>query len=116
MLRLEHVSLRPTHQRSGHHRPADDRRVAPTNVVVLFQRFRIDTKIEPGHSRPDIKTIGSGKALVFREGRAVAATWRKKDDTAPTRLFDASGQEIPLVRGQTFIQSVPVSAKVTFGD
>jgi hypothetical protein len=96
--------------------PADDKRVAPTNVVVLFQKFRIDTKIEPHHARPDIKTLGKGKALVFREGRVVKATWKKKGDTGPTLIVDADGKEIPLVRGQTFIQVVPLNTKVTYKD
>jgi hypothetical protein len=84
--------------------------------VVLFQKFRIDTKIEPGHSRPDIKTLGTGKALVFREGRVIKATWSKDGDVAPTILLDADGAEIPLVRGQTFIQVVPTTTKVTYDD
>ena len=95
---------------------ADDKRVTTTNVVVLYQKFRIDTKIEPGHSRPDIKTIGSGKALVFREGKVVTATWKKEGDADPTLLLDKSGNEIPLVRGRTFIQVVPPTAKVTHRD
>jgi len=45
--------------------PADSQQVSATNVIVLFQRFRIDTRIEPGHSHPDIKTLGKGKALVL---------------------------------------------------
>jgi hypothetical protein len=96
--------------------PADDQQVTTTNIVVLFQKFRIDTKIEKGHSRPDIKTLGTGKAIVFLEGHRIAATWKKKSDKAPTRLYDASGQEIPLVRGRTFIQSVPLGTKVTVKD
>jgi len=93
--------------------PADGQQVTTTNIVVLFQKFRIDTKIEKGHSRPDIKTLGTGKAIVFLEGHEIAATWKKKSDKAPTRLYDASGTEIPLVRGRTFIQSVPLGTKVT---
>jgi len=93
--------------------PADDKRVAPTNVVVLFQKFRIDTKIEPGHSRPDITSLGSGKAWVFSGGRRIIGRWTKTSDTAVTRFFDAAGNEIPLTRGQTFIQSVPLTTKVT---
>ena len=85
-----------------------------TNVVVLFQRFRIDTKIEPGHARPDLTTVGSGKAIVYQEGHRIEATWRKVDDTGPTRLFDAdSGVELPLVRGRTFFQVVPTGTKVS---
>jgi hypothetical protein len=95
---------------------ADGKRVTTTNVVVLFQKFRIDTKIEPGHSRPDITTIGKGRALVFREGRVVEATWSKGGDAEPTILLDADGKELPLVRGRTFIQVVPPSTKVTVKD
>jgi hypothetical protein len=31
-----------------------------------------------------------------------------------TRVFDASGAEIPLVRGRTFIQVVPIGTKITY--
>lgn len=94
--------------------PADGQRVTTTNVVVLFQRFRIDTKIEPGHARPDLTTVGTGDAIVYQEGHRIQATWRKLDDTGPTRLFDAAtGTEIPLVRGRTFIQVVPTGTDVT---
>jgi hypothetical protein len=95
---------------------ADDKRVTVTNVVVLYQKFRIDTKIEPGHSRPDFTTIGTGKALVFREGKVVKATWTKAGNADPTLLLDEAGKEIPLVRGRTFIQVVPLKTKVTYRD
>ena len=109
-----------TYRRSVDGRPqidqADGKRVTTTNVVVLFQKFRIDTKIEPGHSRPDITTIGKGRALVFREGRVVEATWSKARDADPTLILDQDGVELPLVRGRTFIQSGPPSTKVTVKD
>jgi hypothetical protein len=95
--------------------PADRRNVTTRNVVVLFQSFKIDTKIEPGHARPVVGSIGEGKAWVFREGRLVKGTWRKASETEPTRLFDATGTEIPLVRGRTYFQIVPTTAKVTTG-
>ena len=98
----------------AHVDPADGERVGPTNVVVLFQPFRIDTTIEPGYARAVIETIGTGRAIVFREGRATEATWSKADTTAPTLLLDAGGEEVPLVRGTTFFQSVPVDAAVTY--
>ncbi len=96
--------------------PADGTRVTTTNVVVLFQKFRIDTKIEPGHSRPDITTKGSGTAWVFGEGVLTKGTWRKQTDIGPTLLFDAAGDEIPLIRGRTFFQVVPPGTKITVKD
>lgn len=96
--------------------PADGLRVTTTNVVVLFQKFRIDTKIEPGHSRPDVTTKGTGTAWVLNEGALVKGTWEKKTDVGPTRILDASGAEIELVRGRTFFQVVPPGTKVTVKD
>jgi DUF3048 family protein len=95
--------------------PADGKRVTTRNVVVLFMSFRIDGKIEPGHARPVVGSVGSGKAWIFREGQVVSGTWRKKTQTDPTRLFDGAGHEVPLVRGRTFFQVVPLGTKVTHG-
>ncbi len=95
--------------------PADRNAVTTRNVVVMFMSYKTDTKIEPGHSRPVIGCIGTGRAIIFREGRAVEATWSKADEAAPTRLLDATGQEIPLVTGRTYFQIVPIGAKVGHG-
>ena len=73
--------------------------VTTRNVVVMFMSFRTDTKIEPGHSRPVVGSIGIGP----RPGLPRGPRWsrppgRSDDQVAPTRLLDASGNEIPLVR------------------
>ena len=95
--------------------PADHKAVTTRNVVIMFMGFHTDTKIEPGHSRPVVDSIGSGRAVIFREGRRTEATWSKKYQIAPTRLLDANGNEIPLVTGRTFFQIVPKGTKVTAG-
>jgi hypothetical protein len=93
--------------------PADGKRVTTRNVVVLFMPYRIDTKIERGHARPVIGLIGEGTAWVFREGTLTRARWSKTGVGEPTRLIDASGADVPLVRGRTFFQIVATTAKVT---
>ena len=50
---------------------------------------------------------------MYQEGTATAATWKKTSDTALTRLYDSTGNEIQLVRGEIFIQSIPTTYKVT---
>jgi len=92
----------------------DNKRVTARNVVVMFMRKSIDPHSEPGHARIVLDQIGSGPALVFREGRVWKATWRKASDGEITGLFDAAGKEIPLVRGRTFFQVVPTGTKVTY--
>jgi hypothetical protein len=94
--------------------PADNRPVTTTNVVVLFMPFRIDSTIERGHARPVLGDIGSGKALIFREGHVVVGSWRKDDAVGPTHLLDATGVEVPLVRGRTFFQIVPLGTRVAY--
>jgi hypothetical protein len=93
--------------------PADGHSVSTRNVVVLFQSFHTDSSIEPGHARPVIGDIGTGTAWIFREGRLVVGTWSKADESSTTRLYDAAGVEVPLVRGRTFFQIVPEKTKVT---
>jgi hypothetical protein len=92
----------------------DGQRVTTRNVIVLFMRKSIDPNSEPGYARIVLDEIGSGDALVFREGRFWKATWRKPSIAAMTQVFDASGAEIPLVRGRTFIQVVPIGTKITY--
>ena len=94
--------------------PADGKTVTTRNIVVLFMSYKTDTKIEPGHSRPVVGSIGTGRALVFREGRVTEGTWSKADETAPTHLLDADGAEIPLVTGRTFVQIVPLGTKTSY--
>ena len=92
----------------------DGQRVTARNVIVLFMRKSIDPNSEPGYARIVLDEIGSGDALVFREGRFWKATWRKPSIAAMTRVFDASGAEIPLVRGRTFIQVVPLGTTISY--
>ena len=92
----------------------DGQRVTTRNVIVLFMRKSIDPNSEPGYARIVLDEIGSGDALVFREGRFWKATWRKPSIGAMTRVFDASGAEIPLVRGRTFIQVVPLGTTISY--
>ena len=94
--------------------PMDKKQVVARNVVVLFMAYSIDPDSERGHARPVLAQIGKGTAWVFRDGLIIKGTWKKADQGALTRFFDAAGKEITLVRGRTFIQVVASGTKVTF--
>ena len=64
--------------------------------------------------RPVVGNVGSGDAVVFRDGKAITGTWKKASNTALTRFYDSSGAEIPLTRGEIFIQSVPIGTDVSY--
>ncbi len=94
--------------------PANGQQVTARNVIVMFQALSYDSVSDPGHKRPVVANVGSGKAIVFLEGQAIVGTWKKASDTALTRFYDSSGNEIPLVRGEIFIQSVPTGTAVAY--
>lgn len=61
-----------------------------------------------------MKTVGTGKAIVFRDGNAIEGTWSKSSHTARTELLDASGQAIPLNAGNTWYSIVPTDKIVGY--
>lgn len=82
----------------------EDGRISP-NVVIAM---KVDmTKIMEDGWRESITTTGSGSAVIFQNGAATEATWRKNSRTDPLQFVDANGKSIALNRGQTWITAVP---------
>jgi hypothetical protein len=94
--------------------PANKQQVFARNIVVMFQTVTNDYVDGSGIQRINVGNVGSGKAIVFKEGKAITGTWKKTSDAALTRYYDDSGNEIPLVRGEIFMQSVPPGTAVTY--
>jgi hypothetical protein len=59
--------------------------------------------------------IGSGKAKVIRDGKAIDATWKKSSTKDRTKFYDSSGAEIKFNRGVFWYEVIPpeVSVKIT---
>ena len=91
----------------------DDRQVTARTVMILYMSFRTDGTIEPGHARPVLGFIGSGKGVVLSEGKTIQVTWSKASEQAPTIVSGPDGAELSLVRGRIFIQAVPTGTKVS---
>ena len=93
--------------------PANNQQVYARNIIVMFQTVSNDY-VDFGIQRVNVGNVGTGTAIVFKEGKAITAAWKKTSDAAPTVLYDSSGVEIPLVRGEIFMQSVPPGTAVTY--
>jgi hypothetical protein len=93
--------------------PANNQQVYARNIIVMFQTVTFDY-VDFGIQRVNVGNVGTGNAIVFKEGKAITGTWKKPSDSALTRYYDASGVEIPLVRGEIFIQSLPPGTAVTY--
>jgi hypothetical protein len=79
---------------------SDAAEVTAKNIVLMFT----DEKIIDSYGRKKIKTIGSGKAIVYRGKEKIEAEWRRLSLTERTRFFDANGQEIAFYPGNTWIE------------
>lgn len=77
---------------------------SPSTIVIQL------VKISPsefgdryGGVTPKSETIGSGKALVLRNGRAFTVDWSRPSLTAPTTWTRADGSAMPFARGQVWV-------------
>lgn len=68
---------------------------------------------ESGHGRLKMGTVGSGKVLVFKDGKTIVGKWKKTSRKARTGFFDQEGNEISLNRGKIWVQVVPSDFKIT---
>jgi hypothetical protein len=83
------------------HLLADGTHVRFDNVVVLW----INYEHSPADGRsPDGGTIGSGKAVVFTNGKQIPANWARDDRLKPIALTDNAGSPILLTQGTTWFE------------
>ena len=60
------------------------------------------------------KTVGSGEMLFFKNGQVFKGTWSRDDEETQIKFFDQNGKEITIVRGQVFVEILPIGNKVTY--
>jgi hypothetical protein len=62
----------------------------------------------------DYTTTGTGVAAIFQNGGVIQGRWSRADKDSELKFTDASGNEIQLNRGQTWITLYPSNGKVTW--
>jgi hypothetical protein len=87
---------------------ADGDRFTPDNVLVLRVREGDAGYLDPaGNKVPETLYFGKGPALLFHDGKVVRGTWSKKSRKHPVTLRTASGAELQVPAGHTWIELVP---------
>lgn len=92
------------------------RSIRPANVVIM----RTDAAVaDPfaGIATPQsilIRTLGSGPAWLFRDGKVFPGTWHQKDQFAPLRFVDTRGRPFLFNPGQTWIEMAPLGSNVSW--
>lgn len=101
------------HGQTAQEDPTTKEVLSAKNVIVQLQTERNANDGYPdGHLL--YGTTGSGNALIFQNGQVIKAKWNKKDRSTRTKFTDAKGQEIELVRGLTWIQTIPLENEVEY--
>lgn len=86
--------------------------VAVPNVLV--QEIRVDnsdTLVDvSGAASPELKLVGKGRALLFRDGKVVAGQWRIDEPFAAPEYVTRSGDGMTFAEGPVWIALVPSRA------
>jgi hypothetical protein len=91
---------------------SNGQRLAPKNLIIqeVTRTATVTAINEKGYT---FQLVGSGSAQIFRDGKLTTGTWKKASGADRTIFSDASGQEIALNPGQTWVEIVHPELKVT---
>lgn len=89
-----------------------DQQLAAKNVVVMYMRESNANDGYEGNAHMLYGTEGSGKALIFQDGKQIAGTWEKDGRESRTVFTDASGKEIKFVRGKIWFSVIATDSVV----
>jgi hypothetical protein len=86
--------------------------IATPNVVVQFCRVDVYKKDRDvlGNPAQYTHTVGSGRAVVFRDGRRIEGTWSRQAVGDGTTLRDSTGQAVALAPGGAWFVLVATGA------
>jgi len=81
----------------------DGGRLAPVTVVIQHTAVRTSNFLEYGVRPPYAMSVGSGTALVLRDGKAWSVHWSRPNANGGTTFTTASGQRMTFARGQVMV-------------
>jgi hypothetical protein len=87
------------------------------NVIVQYVQISYGPWLENSEGglevQADLYPNASGVADVFRGGTEITGTWSRSSLGSPTQFLTASGAQIPLQPGQTWVELVPNTITAT---
>ena len=90
--------------------------VAPANVIVQRVPIRMSRYVDVlGNRTPYTVTTGSGPATILRDGVALTATWKRPTASDGTHFVDATGKDVLLRPGPTWVFLLPTTGSLTLG-
>lgn len=83
----------------------DNQQLTAKNIVVLYTKESPSVDV---HKHVYYQTIGTGKAILFQNGKQAEVTWAKKDRTSRLTFMDKKGKPVQFVRGRIWISIIDV--------
>lgn len=81
------------------------------NVIVVFTTERV---LGDAEKHILYATTGTGRVLIFKNGKVQEGTWQKKSRTERTKFLDEGGREIALVPGNIWISVLATGTQVIY--
>lgn len=91
----------------------NNKQIEVKNVVVLEM---VEENANDGYEANDhllYQDKGTGKAVFFKDGKRINATWSKKSRTARISIQDAQGEEVKFNRGAIWFEILPTDGVLT---
>ena len=97
------------------HTYSDGTQVTAKNVVVQVVKVILTdiTDVNGVHS-PEVVATGSGKAYILRNGKLITGTWKRETTGSVTTFVTATGRQIRLAPGNTWVELFPSDLVPTF--
>lgn len=89
----------------------DGRPIQADNVVVLFVQHTFANRFDKDDEVFHINLEGFGPAVLFRDGIAQEAYWRRTEMYQPLQITDAEGNPLPLRPGVSFYEVLGLSSR-----
>jgi hypothetical protein len=88
----------------GPMRTVEGPQLGPKTAVVQYAKVERSGAVDvSGNSSPFVQTVGSGKALILRDGRAYDAAWTRATPQEPIRYTAPDGSPLPFDPGQVWV-------------
>ncbi len=98
-------------------RTASGRPIGTPNVVVPFSRARIDPSDVDVLGAPSVytSTVGSGRVLIFRDGRVLSGQWTRRTPYTRTWYLDAKRKPMTLDPGGAWVLLAATGGPFSYG-
>jgi hypothetical protein len=89
------------------------KQISTKNIVVLFMTEGRANDGYPGNVHLLYGTKGTGRALIFMDGKQIRGTWKKTGREGRTMITDSSGKAVKLNRGKIWFNIQETGGTVT---